>query len=431
MNHSPHWHSGVFADPTAGPRPDTFLSRMPPARRGPRAASAVIESDSWRMAVDLAVHQVIADDDPEPDVVVLFANPAFGEACADLVREVRERTHARTLIGCVASAVLANGEEVDRRPGLSLLALWLPDAMIHPVRLHQEQVCLFDEPDLWREVTGTPAVGVNAWLVIAEPFRIDVQSVLKGLTALYPGSSIMGGIASGMQQDRQASVFFDDQVYDEGGVALAIGGPYQIVPFVSQGCEPVGEAWTVTATDRNTILTISNQPALDVLRNAIATLPEHEREGAHNNLVVGFAVDEYRDAFHRGDFIIRGLLGIDPDEGALTVGGMPRVGQTIQFHVRDARTADVDLHQMLVEARAHATSGSPVAGLLCTCVGRGVNLFDTPNHDPAAVQAAFGSLPVVGAHCRGEIGPLGGRTVLHGFTATFGLLMHDDGLGPP
>ncbi len=323
--------------------------------------------------------------------------------------------------------MLANGEEVDRRPGISLIALWLPGSMIHPIRLHQEHVGLLDDPELWREVTASPAGDVNAWLVIAEPFRIDVHSVLQGLTALYPGSAIMGGIASGMQQDQQACIFFDDQVYDEGGVALAIGGPYRLVPFVSQGCEPVGEAWTVTKTDRNRILTISNQPALEVLQTSIATLPEHEREGAYSNVVVGLAVDEYRDDFHRGDFFIRGLLGADPETGTLTVGGMPRVGQTIQFHVRDACTADVDLHQMLVEARAHAASGSPVAGLLCTCVGRGINLFGTPNHDPAAVQAAFGDLPVVGAYCRGEIGPLGDQTVLHGFTATFGLLMHDDG----
>lgn len=381
------------------------------------------------MSIDLAVHQVIADGDPAPDVVMLFANPAYADSFPELVREARDRTGAGTLIGCVAEAVLANGEEVDRRPGLSLIALWLPGAMIHPVRLHQEQVCLFDEPELWREVTGSPVEGVNAWLVIAEPFRIDVQSVLKGLAALYPGSSIMGGIASGTQPDRQACVFFDDQVYDEGGVALAIGGPYRIVPFVSQGCEPVGETWTVTAADRNTIRTISNRPALEVLRSSVATLPEHAWEGAHSNLVVGFAGDEYRDAFHRGDFIIRGLLGIDPEEGTITVGGMPRVGQTIQFHVRDARTADVDLHQMLVEARALAATGSPVAGVLCTCVGRGIKLFGTPNHDPSAVQAAFGDLPVVGVHCRGEIGPLGNETVLHGFTATFGLLMHDSAAG--
>lgn len=420
MDDSSHRHTGTLVEPAAAPAATTH---------GARAASALVESDSWRMAIDLAVHQVIADDDPDPDLVVLFANPAFGDDCADLVREARERTRARTLIGCVADVVLANGEEVDRQPGLSMIALWLPGALIHPVRLHQEQVCLFDEPHLWREVTGSPAGGVNAWLVIAEPFRIDVQSVLEGLTDLYPGSSIMGGLASGIRPDRQPCVFFDDQVYDEGGVALAIGGPYQLVPFVSQGCEPVGETWTVTAMERNTILTISNRPALDVLRSSVATLPEREWEGAHSNLVVGFAVDEYRDAFHRGDFIIRGLLGIDSEAKTLTVGGMPRVGQTIQFHVRDARTADVDLHQMLVEARAHALTGSPVAGLLCTCVGRGTKLFGTSNHDPAAVRAAFGDVPVAGAHCRGEIGPLGGRTVLHGFTATFGLLMHDDGPG--
>lgn len=426
MDDAPPRLPGIVPDPATGPRGAAPVPSSP-AASGPRAASAVVECDSWPMALDLAVQQVLADDDPPPDVVLVFANPAVDDV-AELVRQARERTRARTLIGCVASAVLANGEDVEHRPGLSLMAMWLPNAELHPVRLHQEHVDLFAEPNLWREVTGAPADGVNAWLIVAEPFRIDVQAVLAGLSGLYPGSAIMGGLASGMP-DRQACVFFDDQVYDEGGVALAIGGPYRLVPFVSQGCEPVGEAWSVTATDRNTILTIANRTALDVARRSIAAIPEPERDAAFQNLVVGFAVDEYRDAFHRGDFIIRGLLGIDDAAETLAVGGMPRVGQTIQFHVRDACTADVDLHQTLVEARARAAAGSPVAGVLCTCVGRGVKLFGTLNHDSAAVQAAFGDLPVIGAHCRAEIGPVAGQTVLNGFTATFALLMHDPGTG--
>lgn len=405
--------------------PDLDRDDLPPAPSGsPRAASAMVESVSWRMALDLAIPQVMTARDPAPDVVLLFASPVFSDSFEQLVREARERTGASTLLGCAASGFLANGIELEDRPGLALIALWLPGSTLHPIRLHQEHVDLVRDRESWFAATGTAPELVNSWLLIAEPYRIDVQAVIQGVEHLHPGAVIIGGLASGNAQDRRSWVFFDDQIYDEGGVALGIGGPYQLLPFVSQGCGPIGETWTITETDRNALLAISNRPVLDVLRDTLASLPNSQRQHAKPRLVVGFAVDEYRDEYHRGDFVVRGVIGIDHQRGAIMVGGMPRVGQTIQFHLREARTADVDLHQTLADARAATRDCALVAGILCTCNGRGTNLFNAPNHDAAAVQAAFGDLPVAGFFCAGEIGPLGKRTVLHGFTSTLGLLVH-------
>ncbi len=400
------------------------LSGAPLTSDLPRAASVMVESDSWRMALDLALHDVLGRDDPAPDVVLLFASPAYSDSFPELVRETRERTGAGTLLGCAASGFLANGAELEHRPGLALIALWLPGATLQPIRLHQEHVGLLREPERWIAATGTPPDRINAWLLFAEPYRIDVQAVIQGVEQIHPGAAIVGGLSSGNTQERQTAIFFDDQVYDEGGVALAIGGPYRLLPFVSQGCGPIGETWTITETDRNALLAISNRPVLDVLRDTLASFPEPRRQQAMSRLVVGFAADEYRDEFHRGDFVVRGVIGIDQERGAIIVGGMPRVGQTIQFHLRDARAADVDLHQTLADARATTRDCALVAGILCTCNGRGTSLFNTPNHDAAAVQAAFGDVPVAGLFCAGEIGPLGKRAVLHGFTATLGLLVH-------
>jgi len=259
-------------------------------------------------------------------------------------------------------------------------------------------------------VTGTPHRINRAWLLIAEPYRIDVQAMIQGVEQLHPGAAIIGGLSSGNVQERQTAIFFDDQVYDEGGAALVIGGPYRLLPFVSQGCGPIGETWTIMDTERNNLLAISNRPVLDVLCDTIVSLPESRRQQAMSRLVVGLAVDEDRDEFHRGDFVVRGVIGIDQQHGAINVGGMPRIGQTIQFHLRAARAADGDRRI--------------VAGILCTRNGRGMSLLNSPNHDAAAVQAAFGDVPVAGLFCAGEIGPLGKRTVLHGFSATLGLLVH-------
>ncbi|MDQ3653797.1 MAG: FIST C-terminal domain-containing protein [Chloroflexota bacterium] len=391
---------------------------------GPRATSALVAHESWAVALEHATDQVMSPGDPAPDLLLLFASPRYGDDFEQLVRAARQRTGTSVLIGCSASGLLANGLEAEDQAGLAIMAWWLPDAHLYPVRLHQEHIELLDDPALWHELNDIPVDGVHSWLMFAEPYRIDAQALIQGLQARYPGASIMGGLASGMVRERTSCVFFDDRVYGEGGVALGIGGPYALDPYVSQGCDPVGEPWTITEADHNALIGISNRPALDVLQATVNGLPPEQRARASKNLVVGLAGDEYRDAYGRGDFVIRGILGIDPKRGSVAIGGVPRLGQTVQFHLRDAGTADADLVRMMHEVDSSGEPGSIVGAVVCTCDGRGEALFGAPNHDSAVIRAALPHVPAAGAFCIGEIGPLGDRTVLHGFTATLGLLRH-------
>lgn len=394
---------------------------------GPRATAAQVVHASWAVALEHATDQLMSPRDPAPNLLLVFASAAYGHAFPQLLQAARQRTGAETLVGCSVSGFLANDTEVEDEPGLALMACWLPGATLHPIRLHQEHVALFEDPPAWHEVHGIPRDAVRSWLVFAEPFRVDAQALVRGLHALYPGATIMGGLASGMVGERVSCVFFDDQVYDEGGVALGIGGDYVLSPHVSQGCEPIGEPWTITATEQNTILGISNRPALDVLQDTLLGLEPARRDLAQGNLVVGLAVSEYRDRYGRGDFLVRGILGIDAARGALVVGGKPRTGQTLQFHLREAAGAAADLAAML--APIAGDPGAAVAAVLCTCDGRGKALFGVPHHDARAVRAALPGVPLAGAFCIGEIGPAGGTatgaTALHGFTATLGLLRRD------
>lgn len=168
---------------------------------------------------------------------------------------------------------------------------------------------MLEDAALWAEWSGVPDEDVRGWLLFLDPFRMDGRAALAALAARSPGRPIIGGMASADVRQRRAWVFFDDQVYDEGGVALAIGGPYRLHPLVAQGGEPIGESWTITGVDRNTVLTISNRPATDVMQATVARLTTEARARAGRNLLVGFAADEYQDEFHRGDFLVRGVLG--------------------------------------------------------------------------------------------------------------------------
>jgi hypothetical protein len=226
-------------------------------------------------------------------------------------------------------------------------------------------------------------------------------------------------------------VFLNGEAYADGGVGLGIGGGYGLVPLVSQGCEPIGEAWTITGVQDHWIETISNRPAVDVLVETLSALPEELQPRAQQNLVVGIAADEYRHEFVRGDFLVRNLIGLDRGSGAIAIGALPRLGQTIQFQVRDAATADLDLTLMLDDLRPRLAGRRPLAAVLNSCNGRGVGLFGSSHHDATAIDRKLGPLPLAGLFCAGEIGPVGTTSYLHGFTASLGLIVRtDSALGP-
>jgi small ligand-binding sensory domain FIST len=222
--------------------------------------------------------------------------------------------------------------------------------------------------------------------------------------------------------ERGTHVFCGARVYTDGAVVVGLSGGVRLRPVVSQGCEPIGEPWTVTGAMGHVLESIGSRPAYEVLVRTLESLSDRERARAARNLLIGLAIDEYRDEFGRGDFLIRNLMRIDSASGALAIGALPQVGQTVQFQVRDARAADEELRHLLAEA-AEELVQPPAAALLFACNGRGAGLFGSANHDAQAASDLLGAPPLAGFFCNGEIGPVGGTTYLHGFTASFGLIV--------
>ncbi|GCE10427.1 FIST signal transduction protein [Tengunoibacter tsumagoiensis] len=389
--------------------------------RTPFATGAIAIDEDWEQALQQVLDQLGTQS---ADLVFLFANYEYTPHFSQILRRVRETLGSPLLLGCSGQGVIGDDQELEDLPALSLLALTLPGATLKPVRLTQEMVEDLTTPNDWRTALACPPEEVNSWLLFADPFQMDCERLIERMGKAYPGKQMLGGLASGDSEDRRTYVFLNDEVYDEGGVALALGGTYSILPLVSQGCEPIGEAWTITKIqDNGLIATISNRPAYDLLIDTFESLSPTLQRRVQRNLLVGLAADEYQDTFTRGSFLIRQLLGVEKRTGALAIGALPRVGQTLQFQMRDAATADMDLRTLLTQARQELGQIQPLAGLLCTCNGRGMSMFSAPNHDAELVEDLLGPLPLAGLFCNGEIGPVGKRPFLHGFTASLALFV--------
>ena len=370
----------------------------------------------WQAAAD----QALVGAPTDGDIAFVFASYHHAERYPELLREVHERLQPRFLIGCSGQAVISTGQEIEGRPGLAVLSLALPGAALAVKRIGQDD--LTADPDSLRERLLPPGA-VNAWVVISDPFTIDSEVLVEQLAEAYPDTPIVGGMASAFPGGRSTYLFADGELVDAGALLFAIGGGWTIHPVVSQGAAPIGETWTITEADRNIVLGIGGRPAFEVLAETLQALPSDEQTRAGRNLLVGLAMDEYRDEFGRGDFLIRNLVGVDRERGAIAVNEEVRLGQTLQFQLRDAAAATDELNALLDDARAAIGEEGPAGALLCACNGRGQGMFGSPNHDAEAVAARLGAVPVAGLFCNGEIGPVGGKTFVHGFTASLALFV--------
>jgi small ligand-binding sensory domain FIST len=239
----------------------------------------------------------------------------------------------------------------------------------------------------------------------------------------YTGHPTLGGLASGDFTEQSTQLYWNNQVFDGGALAMSVSGDVELTGVISQGCTPIGDTWTITRAEGHYIHEIGNRPAYEVLMQTLNALPEAEKRGLRGNLFIGIVVNEYLDTFNRGDFLIRNLIGVDPSTGTLAVGATPRVGQTVQFQRRDAKAGTEDIEVLLQRATTQLGSRPIYGACLCSCNGRGQRMFGRPHHDASHVQRALGPLGLAGFFCNGEIGPVGEKNFVHGYTASLALFV--------
>jgi small ligand-binding sensory domain FIST len=325
------------------------------------------------------------------------------------------------LLGCAGEAIAGMGREVEESPALSLWLASMPQSHITSMRLEFHRTHEGNAIGGWPESLAGPWDDGAFLLALGEPFSFPADVLLEKLNQDRPGVIVAGGMASGGQAPGQNRLIWGTRVFNEGAVAAHVSGGVRMRTVVSQGCRPIGKPFVVTKAERNLVQQLGGRPALEQLREIFQTLPTREQELVNRGLHLGRVVSEYRDRFEQGDFLIRNVLGGDSSSGAIAVGDYIRPGQTVQFHVRDADSADAELRQLLAAVRDQPRP-SACGALLFTCNGRGTRLFGQPHHDACAVEQALGSVPLAGFFAHGEMGPVAGQNFLHGFTASLALL---------
>jgi small ligand-binding sensory domain FIST len=377
-------------------------------------AAALSEHPVPAHAVGEVAGEILDKFGERPDLAMVFVTPPFAGALEDAVTAIDDILHPLVLLGCAAESIVGPHREVERTAAVSLFAARTGPLL--PMALHAgpspggDGIVVSGWPD---DVAFAP----QALLLVADPFTFPTEPFLDWVATRYPGLPVIGGMASAAQAPGGNRLAVGRHVKTSGAVGALLGPGVAVETVVSQGCRPFGQPLVVTRADGNLILELAGTPALErLVAQAHGALTEEEVALLEmGGLQIGRVIDEHRESFGRGDFLLRGVLGADRRTGALAVGDVMPVGTTVQFHLRDARTADEDLHVLL---KGHQADGA----LVFTCNGRGSRLFDEPHHDARVLSDLLGPVPLAGFFAAGEIGPVGGHNFVHGFTASMALL---------
>lgn len=381
---------------------------MPPA-----FAAALSEHPDAAVATGEVVGQVLeslGDGGGPPDLALVFVTPVHARTLEEIVATIRATLSPKALLGCAAVSVLGGEREVERGPGISLWAGRTgPITPFHlTVGRSPDGMTFTGWPD------GIPA-GASALLLIPDPFSFPAEDLLRRMEEDRPGLPVVGGMASAARAPGENRLVINDRVVREGAVGAFLGPEVQVATVVSQGSRPVGNPFVVTRAEHNIVYELAGRRAVERLQEVAAEPDDEDRDLLAGLVQIGRVIDENKLDFGQGDFLVRTVVGADPNSGALRVGDIMEVGSTAQFQVRDPASADEELRR-LVSGRSAQTA------LVFTCNGRGTNLFPEPHHDAAVVSGSLGGPPVAGMFCAGELGPIGGHNFMHGFTASVVLL---------
>lgn len=387
-------------------------------------AAAITSKTEWTEVVEDLIRQVRPQLGSEKaDIAFLFMHPRYSEVAEDLVRMIHETLGSPRLIGCTGAGIIGQESEVEKGGAISLLVGHLPGVTIKTFPVKQADIEESSSPAFWHFLFGAEPAEDLSFLLFADPFSIQAIRLLEEFNQAYPETPIAGGLASGAEQAGENLLFLDGKVLEDGAVGIALKGKVALHTIVSQGCRPIGEPFVVTRAEKNILFELGGRSPLAVLQTMLPTLSQTDQQLARTSLLIGRVINEYKEEFGQGDFLVRTLIGHDPQSGALAVGDWMRTGQTVQFHVRDGKSAGGELRALLDKE----ISGTDVAGVrgavLFSCLGRGEGMYGTRSHDVRLLHEYLGPVPTAGFFCNGEVGSIGGRAFVHGFTSVVGLLV--------
>ena len=368
--------------------------------------------EAARMALEVAGGE-------RADWGLVFATMPHRPAFAPMLAEIEKVLGTSRICGCSGWGVLGAGTEVEGEPGVAVLA----------VRSDRIQADALLEPsgeDFGRQAALSIGAQIaddrGLLLAFPDPFAVRPDLMLETLHETAPDTRAVGGAAAGAPRVQGTYQFHGRNVATRSLAALHLKGSLSAAFGITQGCQPLGPVFHVTACHENTVLQLDGRPALAVLQSILPAGLGQAIERLSGHLFVGLPPDPEQTLLEPGEYVVRPIVAVEPARQAILLGEEVTEGEPLLFVLREGQAARDDLKQMLGRMSAVAGEDHPSFGLYFNCAGRGASLYGLPGVDSAFLSRQFGALPIIGFFGNAEIAPLRGVSRLFTYTGVLALV---------
>lgn len=377
--------------------------------------------DTCNAALEAAGSALEKCGSPHADFAFVFATADYCREADDVLRTVRTALGCEPVIGCSAVGLLTTAGEVERGPALAVLAIAADNFKAIPFLAANSSGTVKSIADSIYGNFSSNIAGNRLLVLLPDVFSLQPSQLIKAIQCDATILPIVGAASSVFSSEAEPYHWDGHSISRNGASGALLCGEFQTRIGVAQGCDPIGDPFSITKARENIIAEIDGRPALKVLSEALMSLSKEELKRADRNLFAGIAWKNEYD-LDRGDFVIRNLVGSDQDTGTVAIAEHVSEGQIIQFQLRDAQTARSDMHRTISRLFDETRSVNLRFGLYFNCVGRGEGLYCEANHDVTIIKEFFGDLPIIGFFGNAEIAPLAGQNYVHNYTGVLVLV---------
>ena len=352
----------------------------------------------------------------DPELALLFASAPKYPEFENVLPELQHQLGFQVAVGCSGSGIIGSSRELESGPGLSVLAASCDTSSMHPFAFSDKQASGKDAtPESLMEAIGADPGEYEdgLMLVFIDPLTVSTEYALSMLDSAYPSVMKFGALVSGGHEYGENRMFFGDELRHHGAVGLLMKDNFDADTIVSGSEEPVGPSMVITKSSRNEIHRLDDRTPMSVLEEVFLNADPLSQLRMKRTLVVGL---ESNGVLIDPDYVMRNIMDMDQETGAMMIGDLVEDGQALQFHVRDGELASRRLSQNLKSYASHIRDrGKNIDAMLCfNSVARGYRMFEEDDHDAKIIAERFGDTPMAGFFSNGEVSSRRGGFALNG-----------------
>ena len=356
------------------------------------------------------------------DAALVFFSAEHAARERELAETVRRVAGTDQVAGCSAVGILTTNGEMEGGHGLAALVLSSDQLncrslLFHPLREH--------EIDIGVELGGVAAPSEASGSLLAlfpDTYNGQPQRLLESLHDERGFTPVVGAGASENGAAQATYQLSSAGVTSNAVAGVYLNGSFQTHIEITQGCQPITQAMTITKAERNLIHEIDHQPALEVFAKLLKGPLAEDLRRALMVLFVGLPADRSENSVAAGKYLVRNIIGLDPEKGIVAVADQVSEGQSMNFVLRDGQRARDDLQEMLQRQLARLNGQKPAFGFYFNCCARGSSLYGIPGIDAAYIKQALGDFPLIGMFGGYELAPLGRANHLFAYTGVLVLV---------